>query len=242
MNTKQGMAVSLMIAIAAGVIVLGGVALFNMQPEEKMMMKEGEAMMEEGEKKMTEGEAMMKEGEAMMEKAENMTHEGEAMMEKGEKKMTEGESMMEKDDVVMKEGETSMTHGDEEPIVGMFSGDRLAGSPEIPLLEYNDEDYQAALASDKLIALFFYANWCPSCRVEFPRMEQAFDGFTDENVVGFRVNFKDNATSDSERDLAREHGVGYQHTKVFIKDGERVLKSPETWSTEKYVSEITSNL
>jgi thiol-disulfide isomerase/thioredoxin len=221
MNKKRGMSVALIIAVVAGVFVLGSVAVFNMQPEEEKMMAEGEEMMHEGEEMMSEGEDMMKEGEEQMREAESMMNDEEKMMEENTSMMEEGATMM----------------GDEE-----FSGDRIAGSPKTPLLEYNDEDYEKALASGKLVVLYFYANWCPTCKIEFPKMEKAFDGFTDENVVGFRVNFKDNQTSDSEKEVAREHGVPSQHTKVFIKDGERILKTPESWDTAKYVSEITSNL
>ena len=207
MIKKQGIATSIIIAIIAGVFVLGGVAIFNMQPEEEIMMAEAEEQMREGEEMMHEGETMMEEGEEMMDKAEDMMgKESEEIMEEG------------------------------------FTGERLAGSEGVPLLEYNDTDYKKALESDKLVVLYFYANWCPQCRLEFPKMKKAFDGFDSENVVGFRVNFKDTQTAEAEKELAREHGVGYQHTKVLIKNGERIVKSPETWNTEKYISEIISNI
>jgi len=106
------------------------------------------------------------------------------------------------------------------------------------LLDFNEEDYQRAVKSDKLIALYFYANWCPICKVEFLKMGEAFDALTTDEVIGFRVNFNDNETSRAEEDLAREFGVAYQHTKVFVKSGERILKSPESWEESRYLSEI----
>jgi len=98
------------------------------------------------------------------------------------------------------------------------------------------------VASDKLIVLYFYANWCPICREEFPKMQSAFDQINDSSVIGFRINYNDNETDDNEKGLAKEFGVAYQHTKVFIKNGQRVLKAPESWnSAETYLSKITEH-
>ncbi len=106
------------------------------------------------------------------------------------------------------------------------------------IIEYTKADFDAALASNKLVVLYFYANWCPLCRAEFPKMQEAFVELSDNSVVGFRVNFNDNETSADEEALAREYGVAYQHTKVFIKNGERVLKAPDSWDKERYIEEI----
>lgn len=122
-----------------------------------------------------------------------------------------------------------------------YSGIVLAGNSSL-LLDFTQEDYKKALVEDKLVALYFYANWCPICRAEFPKMEKAFDELQVDNVIGFRVNYNDNETDDFERGLAREFGVAYQHTKVFLYNGERVLKSPETWEKDRYLSEINKLL
>lgn len=122
-----------------------------------------------------------------------------------------------------------------------YNGARLAGDAA-PLLDFTQTDFEEALASDKLIVLYFYANWCPVCRVEFPKAQAAFDELTSDQVIGFRVNFNDNQTDDDEVALAREHGIAYQHTKVFIRNGEQVLKSPESWEEGRYTEEITNAL
>ena len=119
-----------------------------------------------------------------------------------------------------------------------YQGAVLAGTTS-PLLDFHKADFDAAVRSNKLVVLYFYANWCPICRAEFPKMQAAFNELTDDNVVGFRVNFSDNETDDDEVGLARQHGIAYQHTKVFIKNGQQVLKSPETWEQSRYVTEIT---
>jgi thiol-disulfide isomerase/thioredoxin len=122
-----------------------------------------------------------------------------------------------------------------------YKGTVLAGSVA-PVIDFNAEDFQVASASDKLIVLYFYANWCPICKAEVPRMYVAFDELTTDEVIAFRVNYKDSDTDEAEEELAREHGVAYQHTKVFLRNGERVLKAPDSWDTERYLSEITNAL
>lgn len=216
----RGIGMPALIAIVAVVLVGGGAVYFNAQPEAEKKMEMGDEMMHEG-------EAMMEKGEKMMEKGDAMKKEGEAMMEK------EGEAMM-KDGEAMESG--TMMHDDS------YQGEVLAKNPDgAVLLDFNQADYEKAIADGKLVALFFYANWCPSCRIEFPKMQSAFEELPD-GVVGFRVNYNDSQTDSYEKDLAREFGVGYQHTKVFVKNGERILKSPESWSKDRYVTEITNAL
>ena len=173
--------------------------------------------------KMTQEKAVMeqKEKDAMMAK------EDDVMMQK------DGEAMMEKKDegATMDKGETMMK----------YSGAVLAGK-SAPLLDFTKADYDAAVKSDKLVILYFYANWCPICKAEFPVMQNAFNKLSTDKVIGFRVNYNDDQTSADEKALAKQFGVAYQHTKVFVKNGERILKSPEGWDDKRYDMEITKAL
>jgi thiol-disulfide isomerase/thioredoxin len=117
----------------------------------------------------------------------------------------------------------------------------VLGGKSSPLLDFPKESYDAVGASGKLIVLSFYANWCPICKEETANaLYPAFNALAGEGVIGFRVNYNDDETDDDERSLAREFGVAYQHTKVFVKDGARVLKSPEGWTKERYLTEIAT--
>jgi len=168
----------------------------------------------------------MEQEKAMMEKEAMEQKEKEAMMEK-----TDGE-MMKKDEGAMMDKEETMIK---------YSGAVLAGKLA-PLLDFTKSDYDAAVKTDKLVVLYFYANWCPSCKAEFPVMQGAFNELTTDKVIGFRVNYNDDQTDNDEKNLAKQFGVAYQHTKVFVKNGQRVLKSPETWDDKRYDTEINKAL
>lgn len=121
-----------------------------------------------------------------------------------------------------------------------FDGSVIAGATA-PLLDFNQPDFDKAMASDKLVVLYFYANWGPVCKTEVSTaLYPAFNEWTEPNIVGFRVNYNDNQTDLIENDLAELYGVTYQHTKVFLRDGERVLKNTEAWTKERFVEEFTN--
>jgi thiol-disulfide isomerase/thioredoxin len=117
----------------------------------------------------------------------------------------------------------------------------LAGTVS-PLIEFNRADYDRALAEGKTILLYFYANWCPICRVEFQDTQGAFRELNEPDIVGFRVSYNDSETDDNEESLARQFGIAYQHTKVVLVDGTPVLKDGSTWDRDKYLQEINTIL
>lgn len=113
---------------------------------------------------------------------------------------------------------------------------------ESAVIDFNKADYDAAIKTNKLVVLYFYANWCPICKAEFPIMQNVFNELNADRVIGFRVNYNDDQTDNDEKNLAREFGVAYQHTKVFVKNGQRIFKSPEGWDEKRYNEEINNAL
>jgi len=136
--------------------------------------------------------------------------------------------------------QSKATTNDAEPKT-TYNG-RLIARAGVPIIEFNQTDYDNALEENKIVVLYFYANWCPLCKEEFPKMTQVFNSLSSDKLIGFRVNFNDSQTDDNEKELASEFGVAYQHTKVIIKNRERIMKSPETWTQDRYRQVINSLL
>jgi len=154
-------------------------------------------------------------------------HNGDAMMEEGEAMMKDddGDAMMKDDSMMMSD----------------YKGELLAGKKSF-LLDFNQSDYEKALESGKLVLLIFHANWCSVCKAEFPEEQAAFNNLDTDKVIGFRVNYKDTETDDAENALAKEFNITIQHTKIFLKDGKQVLKSPESWDQKRFADEIMKSL
>lgn len=212
-NSQKGFVTPVIITIVTVMLVLGGIVYYVSQSQtQKDKMAEEKAMMER---------------EAMEQK------EKDAMMEKKDGEMMQDDLMMKKDEgVMMDKGETMMK----------YSGAVLAGK-SAPLLDFTKTDYDAARKTDKLVVLYFYANWCPICKAEVSNaLYPAFNELTTDKVVGFRVSYNDNETNADEKNLAKEFGVAYQHTKVFVKNDQRILKSPEGWDEKRYDIEINKVL
>jgi thiol-disulfide isomerase/thioredoxin len=162
-------------------------------------------------------------------------------LESREKALIEKEAMEKTESEAMLKNEGKTIGAGEGVKMPEYIGKVLAGKSS-PLLEFTKADYDLALKSDKLVVLYFYANWCPLCKVEFPEAQKAFDALDSDKVIGFRVSFNDSDTDNDEKNLARENGVPYQHTKVFIKNGKQILKAPDTWKQDRYISEINKAL
>ena len=164
----------------------------------------------------------------------------EELMAEG-KAATTDKTMTRKSDETMKKDEVVMTDQKETVATPSFSGAVLAGR-SAPLLDFKKSDYDQALVSGKLVLLYFYANWCPVCLAEFPKMQSAFNKLTTDQLIAFRVNYKDNETDADEISLAKQFGVAYQHTKVFVKNGQLVSKHPDGWEENRYLQEISNRL
>jgi len=86
--------------------------------------------------------------------------------------------------------------------------------------------------------LYFYANWCPICKREQVDTFAAFNELNDQNLIGFRVNYKDGDDDADEKALAQQYGIAYQHTKVILKDGKQIGKWPDSWNKQRYLDEL----
>ena len=71
--------------------------------------------------------------------------------------------------------------------------------------------------------LYFYANWCPTCRPVDAEL-QSRSSEIPEDIVVVRVNYNDSDTDTDEEALAKEHNITYQHTFVILENGEEVTR------------------
>ena len=158
--------------------------------------------------------------------------------------MENKDAMMQKENAMMdKESSEAMikeegTMEKESMMDNSYTGKVLAGTEKTKFLEFNKADYDKALKEKKKILLYFYANWCPICKREQPDTFAVFDEINDADLIGFRVNYRDSDTDSDEEALAKEFGVSYQHTKVILKDGQRIGKWPDTWDKQRYLDEL----
>ena len=80
-------------------------------------------------------------------------------------------------------------------------------------IEYSKENLEAKSSTRRV--LFFYANWCPTCRPADTDLKAKQDQIP-EDVTVIRVNYNDSETDEEEKALASKYGVTYQHTYVQI--------------------------
>ena len=72
--------------------------------------------------------------------------------------------------------------------------------------------------------LFFYANWCPTCRPTDANLKENA-GKIPQDLTVIRVNYNDPDTDQEEKDLAKKYAVTYQHTFVQIdSQGKEIVK------------------
>lgn len=114
-------------------------------------------------------------------------------------------------------------------------------------VRFNWDDYQKALSEGKVIYFYFYANWCPICREERPKILEAFNEMSYHDVVGFEVHFNDDEVTEDDKRIAKEFGISYQHTTIihvvgFDKTGKEAFRSFSPISKETIKQKIASLL
>ncbi|MBP9797790.1 thioredoxin family protein [Candidatus Woesebacteria bacterium] len=80
-------------------------------------------------------------------------------------------------------------------------------------IEYSQSQFNELANTRRVI--YFYAKWCSTCRPADANFTQN-ESKIPEDVTLIRVNFNDDDTDQSEKDLAKKYSVPYQHTFVQI--------------------------
>ena len=102
-------------------------------------------------------------------------------------------------------------------------------------LQITDATLNEVLATDKLVVIDFWAEWCRPCKMVGPIIDQLSEEYKDRVVVGkIDVDNNDEATS--------KYGIRNIPTVLFIKNGEVVDKvvgaGAKTLFTEKMEKNI----
>lgn len=101
-------------------------------------------------------------------------------------------------------------------------------------------EFSEAVLSDsnnKRRVLFFYANWCPTCKAAEQDIQANIDELPDDVII-IRVNYNDADTDENEKELAKNYAITYQHTFVHLDAQNNAVK---TWNGGQ-VKEIIENL
>lgn len=92
-------------------------------------------------------------------------------------------------------------------------------------------------SADKRRILFFYADWCPTCRPTDKDLKENIS-IIPQDVMVIRVNYNDTYTDQEEKELANKYDITYQHTFVQIDNqGNEVTK----WNGVK-TEELLANI
>lgn len=102
-------------------------------------------------------------------------------------------------------------------------------------VEYSKASLDQAAGNRRV--LYFYANWCPTCK-------PANEDFTKnsskipEDMVVIKVNYNDTDTDQEEKDLAKKYGITYQHTFVQIDAQGKEITKWNGGQTEELLTNI----
>lgn len=142
------------------------------------------------------------------------------------KNMMKDESMMPKDSMM----EEDKMDSDENMVK-----DDSSMMMDSRYVEYSKEVLDKAADSRRV--LFFYANWCPTCRPADKNFSENVSKIP-QDLTLIRVNYNDSDTDNEEKDLAKKYNVTYQHTFVQIDSTGKEIKKWNGGQIEELLANI----
>jgi thiol:disulfide interchange protein len=106
--------------------------------------------------------------------------------------------------------------------------------------EYSPSAYAKARAEGRPVFLNFYASWCPFCKEQEPRLRALFEnGKFPPGIRAFLVHYNDAETDADDKAIAKEFGVTYQHTYIFLNaDGTEAKRTTGTTTDEAFLAHL----
>lgn len=169
--------------------------------------------------------------EQVMQKESVMMEKETGQIDDAMGEIQKDESMMDKEGLVVQE--PSMDEA-----ISMMSEPKVIAGTVTKYYELDVAVMDKAMEEGKIVVLQFFANWCPKCKAQEPELNAAYEALNRDNVVGFRVHYKDDQTTKEHEDLARKYGIASQGTTVILKDGQMVFKSPAHLNKDQFIAEI----
>lgn len=137
------------------------------------------------------------------------------------------------DDSIIPKRQAIQGEWSEEEMAAMEHEEAVVG-----FVKYTKERFEQAVAEKKVIVLDFAANWCLDCLREEPELRKGVMELKSPDVIVLKIPYTDSDTLPEHTALAQQYQIAYQHTKVIIKDGAVVLKTPEVWTAGRFVAEL----
>ena len=98
----------------------------------------------------------------------------------------------------------------------------------------NREDYETILKENEVIFVFFYATWCPPCKMLKPIVEEYMENYPDNAFL--LIN------TDNFKDIHKSYDIHNVPTILCFKNGEIVDKAVGVRTKEEYQNMIKNAL
>ncbi|MBR0502655.1 MAG: thioredoxin [Paludibacteraceae bacterium] len=102
-------------------------------------------------------------------------------------------------------------------------------------IKITDANYEEIAATDKLILIDFWAQWCGPCRMLSPTIDDLANEYEGKAVIG-KVDVDDNP------DIAEKFSIRNIPTILFVKNGEVVDKTVGAVPKNEIIDKIEANL
>ncbi|MBL4694109.1 thioredoxin family protein [Candidatus Gracilibacteria bacterium] len=136
-------------------------------------------------------------------------------------------------------GQTSTTHSSTDPETVVVETIESTETPSVQLasaqfIDYDKETFKE-YEGQKPVALFFHADWCPSCRAVENDINKNLSTLPD-GVTIIKINF------DTELVLRQKYGVAIQSTIVILDADGEITERLASPSSREIVAAINKNL